>query len=742
VEDSPPEPRWEVKPDPVAVDRVPLNLTGSIPLVLMGLVVYSTAAESPFVAVTPPGTKDRNQLQVYDMRRMKPVGAVIRGKFDGVNQKFALSPDGTYFAAVLPDTSHSTVEVWSVADGRSLHRIEVDPDPKMKVGLLDFVVQDRILTMKHEGYSPLPEMHSVYQVWDVRTGKQLVEFSYDLVFLWRWGTLSPGRKYLVMEHTDNREGYHIVAWDLTTGKPAGRFSFQGKKDPWGQARGLAFSPDGQKLAMLWRLARTPGCWGRLLCWDVKTHRKIADHPIGYEFPSLDTVSVWGGTVTIQWLPDGSGWLLFHHLLVDYRSGAVTGKLYPEPNGGGNVVEKERRFLDQNHITAIEGGTFDKKLMVQDLTRVRSSRPLVRNPDQGLKDPGEVFWDVKPDSVSRERVPLNLGGSVPLEGGAPLVYPTSAESPFVAITPRGSEDQLRVYDLRRMTPIGSVIRGKFNNFGQVLTLSPDGAYLATNVPNARLSTVEVWSVATGRRLRQIEVEPDPDKKLILLDFAGKDRLLTENHRDQRSTYRVWDLTTGEEVSEFSCKLEFDWKRGGFSPGLKYLVLEHTDIDEGYRFLCWDLTTGRLAGRFPFQDRKDPGGQAAGIAFSPDGQKMAMLWRLGQRPDCWGRLLCWDVRTRQKLADHKIGYDLKSIDALWARGGTSTIQWLPDGSGWLLFNHLLIDHRSGAVTGTIPPEPDWDGAIVERRFLDSNHLSSAEGAFDKKLAIIPLPHGTPK
>jgi predicted Zn finger-like uncharacterized protein len=352
---------WQMKPDPVPENRDPVNVNGSV--ALGGLVVHSTSPHSPFVAISQ---KDKNRIQVYDLRQMKPVGAVIQGKFDGFVQKLVLSPDGAYFATLLQKVPKETVEVWSVDTGQSLCKIEVDPNPEMKVGALDFAGPGRLLTAKHKGQFPLPEASTTYAVWDVKTGAKVSEFSYDLVLSRKWGEFSPGRKYLVLEQTDGGRGYHLVAWDLTTGKSAGEFAFQGKKDPWGQAAGIAFSPDGEKVAMLWRLSNKPKSWGRLLCWEVKTGRKLVEHNIGYDLNGIDSLWFKGGTTCIQWMPDSSGWLLFGHALVDYETGATVGKVGKEPAWDGAIVD--RRFVDRDHLTSVEGGAFNKKLVLVTLPR--------------------------------------------------------------------------------------------------------------------------------------------------------------------------------------------------------------------------------------------------------------------------------------------------------------------------------------------------------------------------------------
>jgi hypothetical protein len=202
-----------------------------------------------------------------------------------------------------------------------------------------------------------------------------------------------------------------------------------------------------------------------------------------------------------------------------------------------------------------------------------------------------------------------------------------------------------------------------------------------------------------------------------------------------TFKVWNIQTGEAVVSFNYGLSYHGKWAALSPGRRYLMMEHTR--GSYNLLCWDLGRGKLVGHTEFQDRKDKWGQAGGLAFSPDGEEVAMLWRLGERPHTWGRLLVWQVKTGKKLFDYKLGYELGSIDSLWFDGGSRCIQWWPQRKGWLLFGHLLIDRDTGAVVHKVGPAPGWSGAIGEHRFLDADHITTITGTFDKQIKVAALP-----
>jgi hypothetical protein len=354
-----PEPGWEVKPDPAPdVVKGPFDTKASIPIAFMGRVVVPTRP-SAFVAATRADAKD--QLVVYDLRTMKSVGKPIQGKFDAFHYDgLALSPDGAYLAGLVRDKQLPhlpVVEVWSVAEGKSLRTIPLD-EKRMGVGLLDFAGKDQIVTEK------ATEPDVTYQLWDVTTGKELQHFTYTLEFHPKWGAISPGGRYLVMEETDTLSGYHMHWWDLTTGKDVGTVELQGQKDQWGQACGIAFSPDGEEVAMLWRLG-DKDVWGRLFCWDVKTGKKKLNLAIPKFMEWQDSVWTHGGPRSIQWMPDRQGWWLFGYALIDHDTGAVVGKTPPEPNSLG---PDDRRILDADHVTAEAGGPFDKRIVVQALPR--------------------------------------------------------------------------------------------------------------------------------------------------------------------------------------------------------------------------------------------------------------------------------------------------------------------------------------------------------------------------------------
>jgi len=315
------------------------------------------STQSPYVAV-----EEENKLRVYDLRTLKPVGKPVAIVIPFIHDHniYSLSPEGDYIAFGTNNQRGHNIEVWSVTTGQMLRRFAVDGG--RWIGWVDFAAKDRLIVMTQEGQFPLPESRGDYFVYNVQTNQLVTSFRYDLLYHPKWGGLSNSRRYLVLEETNN-DGFFLHAWDLTNGKKVAKKVFQPKTDPWGQACGIAFSPDGREMAMLWRTKLADG-WGKIFVWDAVSGEKRAEFPVGEQLQSQDSLWFNGGMATFQWIPDGSGWLLFGHLLVDRGTGNVLGRVGPEPDSLG---PRRRCMIDRNHITS-DVPPFDKKLRVIDVPR--------------------------------------------------------------------------------------------------------------------------------------------------------------------------------------------------------------------------------------------------------------------------------------------------------------------------------------------------------------------------------------
>jgi hypothetical protein len=150
--------------------------------------------------------------------------------------------------------------------------------------------------------------------------------------------------------------------------------------------------------------------------------------------------------------------------------------------------------------------------------------------------------------------------------------------------------------------------------------------------------------------------------------------------------------------------------------------------GLRLVTIETSTGKAVGDNFFLEKNDPQGGPQGIEFSPDGKEFAMLWRVGKK-DLFGQVMVFDATNGKRLATHDIA-DMTGLDTSY-HGGLDCIQWVPDGSGWLLFGALMVDRKTGKELGRLDAKK-----FGYRRFVGPNQVTLFKGGTDQNLALESL------
>src|SRR5262249_11776709 len=151
-----------------------------------------------------------------------------------------------------------------------------------------------------------------------------------------------------------------------------------------------------------------------------------------------------------------------------------------------------------------------------------------------------------------------------------------------------------------------------------------------------NTVRVWDASTGRALLNVKtggVSNDtfspafsPDGKRL----AGATReKLPDGSWD--NSVRVWDAQTGQELHILKGHTD-QVLRVAYSADGKRLATASSDNT----VKVWDAETGEKL----FSFETGPGG---GVAFSPDGNRMASASGGGQRGGAPGQVKVWDTQT---------------------------------------------------------------------------------------------------
>jgi Tol biopolymer transport system component len=264
---------WQVKPDPLPWKLASPFQTGKqIPVAGLSSVLFPTSP-SPFCGILVPGDKKAGpQLKMIDLRAMEPVGQSITR--DKIQHSFVrVSPWGDHFAILDNKADPPTVWLGTVTGARIVSSI-VPHQGKEKIECCDFAGKDQIITCMEV------DRKRTWRVWDVKTGKEVLSFDYQLEYSEKWMAFSPGRRYLVMQESQH-QSYHLLFWDLQSGKLAGKILMQDPKAPWGQCGNLAFSMDGKELALLWRLHKGD-VLAKIMRYDLEKGTKIGELTLGRE----------------------------------------------------------------------------------------------------------------------------------------------------------------------------------------------------------------------------------------------------------------------------------------------------------------------------------------------------------------------------------------------------------------------------------------------------------------------------
>ena len=125
--------------------------------------------------------------------------------------------------------------------------------------------------------------------------------------------------------------------------------------------------------------------------------------------------------------------------------------------------------------------------------------------------------------------------------------------------------------------------------------------------------------------------------------------------------------------------------------------------------------------------------AGLRFSPDGTELAAL--IDEASD--SRILVWNLADGSLAVDHVFAGQPKSM----APGASSytgpIIEWLPDGSAWLLAGHVVVDRAGGRPVWMFRTET-WFKDPGPRKMIDNDRMLACVGPDrGKRLEIIPLP-----
>jgi WD40 repeat protein/predicted Ser/Thr protein kinase len=439
-------------------------------------------------------------------------------------------------------------------------------------------------------------------------------------------------------------------WDATSG--ALFATCQGHKS---KVMDVSFSPDGGRLL-------STSSDGTVRQWAVATGREVE--------PPYDRHS--GDVTAAVYSPDGQ-W-------VASAGTDRTVRVWQAKN-------RQDVAVLHGHTGAVTGVAFDRGGHL--LASVSRPTRLVASGDDTVRG-----WEVDP----RATLPV-------LRGHTSYVYPVCYSPDGRWIASGGWDNMVRLWDSRT----GEACGPPWNNGDVVKTLafSPNGSRLVS----ARQDRLQVWEVATGRRVKEIQV---PAPNILALEFHPDGATLAALDASGGAT--VVDTTTGAVVARLRLGATHDTRALAYSPDGRWLAGSGADQTTVCLF---DAHTYHPSAQFGGHDQV-----IRAMAFSPDSRLLAScgsdqiirLWQIDSG-DC--RVLTGHTGEVFAVAFHSDGSRLASAGrdrAVWlwdlARGeevarlqGHTTYVWSlafsPDGT--------TLASASGDFTVRL-----WDTAPLRERY----------------------------
>ena len=518
----------------------------------------------------------------------------------------AFTPDGSILAASF---WHEPIVLWEAGTGRRIRSFDADskhlsnlafmPDGKVLISALSCTsVGPAFPGDKGKG----PEQSLIW-LWDVATGHETRRIELGKSTVGRT-TLAPDGKTLavVLAGREDRDlqGRAVInataergirLLDLTTGREVRRFG-GGETIP----RGLAFSPDGTRLAageetfnpasIVDNFPRST----RLHVWDVATGRAVHEWEIRAP-----------GTMCLAFAPGGRdlAWVGGNENVVRFWDPATGREVRPQPGHRGAVGDAVFTCDGRSLLTVSE----DRTLRFWDLATGAETRQVEASDDR--------IWFA---ALSADEKSLATGGG---------------------LRPARLWDAASGQMLREFAVPGE-------HFIWSGDLSPDGKTLATSDDTG----VVFWDAATGgRRVAAGRPMSRFESHMIKsLRFAPDGKSVATLGGDW---VRFWDVAKAEEIRRFALPNKgspdgfmIDGARLVFSPDGSTLAA--TSERDGRIFLL-DAATGRERGHLD-----GPQTRFKALAFSPDGRILATGAdngrRVGRRDQA---IRLWDVAGRKEL-----------------------------------------------------------------------------------------------
>lgn len=301
-------------------------------------------------------------------------------------------------------------------------------------------------------------------------------------------------------------------------------------------------------------------------------------------------------------------------------------------------------------------------------------------------------------------------AVPIEGDDHAIVETATPSPWALVvrTTGGTQDQVEIWDLVEGQKKADASFAHEAGFKTAYAINPAGTLLARTVNFPKLE-VRIWSVKEEKETRTIPL----DEKLgtpALAGFLDAERLAVR-WTGQRGLegLEIWNVFSGRNVRRVPLQPYVrSVNNGVFSPEGREYAFTTSKIPPR------DLRLGKVASA-EFYDlvssvnRRRPRqitevavedvDTPAGMAFSPDGKRLAALYvKQGL-----GVIVLWRTSDTKPLGSYEVAVAPDAVPAAGAVAAGPGLAWVHNGAALLVEGNTLVDANSGKTLGLLNAPP---------------------------------------